>query len=149
MIIWGSRGREIELSSGQFHCPKCDTIRQYKHKRAAKYFTLYFIPLFQTENLGEFVECQFCHQTYKPEVLNYKPPSPAERLLLAVRNELETGVPMHMVQQKLIANGIDQEAANKIVEIATAGAQVKCSKCGFSYLGTVKLCANCGNNLAA
>lgn len=148
MIIWGSRGREIELSSGQFHCPKCDTTRQYKHKRVAKYFTLYFIPLFQTENLGEIVECQFCHQTYKPEVLSYEPPSPADKILLAVRSELETGVPLHMVQQKLIAYGASQETANEIVEIATGGVQVKCSKCGFSYLGTVKLCANCGNRLA-
>jgi hypothetical protein len=148
MIIWGSRNREIELSSGQFHCPKCDTTRQYKRKRVARYFTLYFIPLFQIENLGEFVQCQFCHQTYKPEVLNYKPPSPAERLLLAVRSELETGIPIHMVRQKLVANGTDQETANKITDLAAGGVQVKCPKCGFSYLGTIKFCANCGSSLA-
>lgn len=149
MIIWGSRRREIDLSSGQFHCPNCDATRQYKRKRAGKYFTLYFIPLFQVENLGEYVVCQTCQQAYKPEVLNYKPASPAEKLLLAVRSQLESGLPLHMVQQKLIANGMEQEAANKVVETATSGAQVKCSKCGFVYLGTIKFCANCGNNLTA
>ncbi|MGC1377412.1 MAG: zinc-ribbon domain-containing protein [Anaerolineales bacterium] len=149
MIIFGSRRREIELSSGQFHCPKCDATRAYKRKRAGKYFTLYFIPLFQFENLGEYIVCQTCQQAYKPEVLAYKPPSPAEKLLRAVRSELETGLPLHMAQQKLIAAGMAQEAANRVVEAATAGAQVKCSKCGFTYLGTVKLCANCGTNLAA
>ena len=147
MIIWGTRGRELELSSGQFHCPKCDALRQYKHKRVAQYFTLFFIPLFQIKSLGEFVECQSCHQSYKPEILNYKPPSPAERLLFTVRKELETGTPIHMVQQKLIANGADQESAKKLTDIATGGVQVKCSKCGFSYLRTIKLCTNCGSSL--
>jgi predicted RNA-binding Zn-ribbon protein involved in translation (DUF1610 family) len=147
MIIWGTRGRQIELSVGQFHCPKCDTTRQYKRKRVAQYFTLFFIPLFQIKNLGEFIECQSCHQSYKPEVLTYKPPSPAERLLVTIRKELETGTPIHMVQQKLIANGADQESAKKLTDIATAGVQVKCPKCGFSYLGTIKLCTNCGSSL--
>ena len=149
MIILGSRRREFELSSGQFHCPNCDAIRAYKRKRAGKYFTLYFIPLFQFENMGEYIVCQTCQQAYKPEALAYKPPSLADKLLRAARSELETGLPLHMVQQKLIATGMAQEAADKIVEAAAAGAQVKCSKCGFSYLGTVKFCANCGNNLAA
>jgi len=147
MIIWGTRGREIELSAGQFHCPKCDVTRPYKQKRVAQYFTLFFIPLFQIKNLGEFVECQFCHQTYKPEVLSYKPPSPAERLLFAVRKELETGTPIHMVQQKLMANGTEQATAQKLTDMATGGVQVKCPKCGFSYLGTIKLCTNCGSSL--
>jgi len=147
MIIWGTRGRQIEISSGQFHCPKCDTTRPYKRKRVAQYFTLFFIPLFQIKNLGEFIECQFCHQSYKPEVLSYKPPSPAERLLVTVRKELETGTPIHMVQQKLMANGVDQESAKKLTDLATGGVQVTCSKCGFSYLGTTKLCTNCGSSL--
>jgi len=147
MIIWGTRGRQIELSAGQFHCPKCDVTRPYKQKRVAQYFTLFFIPLFQIKNLGEFVECQFCHQTYKPEVLSYKPPSPAERLLFAVRKELETGTPIHMVQQKLMANGTEQATAQKLTDMATGGVQVKCPKCGFSYLGTIKLCTNCGSSL--
>ena len=149
MIIWGTRGRQIEISSGQFHCPKCDTTRPYKRKRVAQYFTLFFIPLFQIKNLGEFIECQFCHQSYKPEVLSYKPPSPAERLLVTVRKELETGTPIHMVQQKLIANGVDQESAKKLTDLATGGVQVTCSKCGFTYLGTIKLCTNCGSSLTS
>ena len=149
MIIWGTRGRQIELSSGQFHCPKCDMTRLYKRKRVAQYFTLFFIPLFQIKNLGEFVECQSCQQSYKPEVLSYKAPSPAERLLVMVRKELETGTPIHMVQQKLIANGMDQESAKKLTDIATSGVQVKCSKCGFAYLGTIKLCTNCGSSLTS
>ena len=111
MIIWGSRSREKEISSGQFYCPNCDTLRPYKFKRVGKYFTLYFIPLFETQKLGEYVECQYCHQTFEPKVLNYKPPSQAERLLVALRVELESGLPLHMARQKLTDLGVDAETA--------------------------------------
>jgi len=148
MIIWGTRGRQVEIGSGQFYCPKCDAKRQYKQKRTARYFTLFFIPLFQIQNLGEYVECAACHQTYKPEVLSYKPISPAQKLAQAIHRELKSGIPMHMVHQKLINNGLDQQAAIKIIEAVTVGSQVKCSKCGFTYIEGVKLCANCGNALA-
>ena len=147
MIIWGTRGREIEVTTGQFNCPKCQTVRPYKHKRVARYFTLFFIPLFPIQKLGDFIECQACRQTYKLEVLNYKPPSPAEKLMFAVRQDLENGPPLHMVQQKLIANGVDPQIAKKMIDSATSGKQVKCSQCGFAYLETIHLCANCGSRL--
>ena len=56
--IWGSHNRETNLSSGSFYFSKCNSDRVYKRKRIAKYFTLYFIPLFQLENLGEIIQCQ-------------------------------------------------------------------------------------------
>ena len=42
MLIWGSKGKEKELSQGQFFCPKCNVLRPYKQKRVSKMFTLYF-----------------------------------------------------------------------------------------------------------
>ena len=36
MILWGSRGREIDLSHGQFHCPACDETRRYTHKASGR-----------------------------------------------------------------------------------------------------------------
>lgn len=69
MIIWGSVGREIELSSGEFYCPNCGIRQPYRHMRLARYFTLYFIPLFQTQNLGQHVECKACRAAFKEEVL--------------------------------------------------------------------------------
>jgi hypothetical protein len=69
MIIYGHRNREIQVASGQFHCPKCDAQRPYVHKRIARYFTLFFIPLFKFRTLGEYVECQVCRRAFKPAVL--------------------------------------------------------------------------------
>lgn len=73
MIIWGSKGREIEESSGTFHCPECKRETSYTLKRLGQYFTLYFIPLFQTKELAKFVECSECKTQFKPEVLEYRP----------------------------------------------------------------------------
>lgn len=148
MIIWGSRGREIHVSSGEFYCPRCERTTTYNRKRIAKYFTLYFVPLFQTDNLGEYVECQICGQTYKPEVLDYKPPSAAERLMIAIRDELESGMPLHMLEKKLVASGFPEPDASELVQIATNGDQVVCRRCGFEYLGKIQTCANCGNGLS-
>src|SRR5690554_406900 len=73
MIIWGSKGREIVESEGTFFCPECSQESQYFLKRVGQYFTLYFIPLFQTKELGRFVECKSCKNQFKEEVLNYQP----------------------------------------------------------------------------
>ena len=73
IIILGSKVRVIERSSGEFYCPNCNTRRPYKVKRYVKYFTLFFIPLFQIKNLGEQVECQKCLMSFRPKVLKHAP----------------------------------------------------------------------------
>lgn len=70
MIVYGYRNREIEQGTGNFYCPKCETQRQYKHKKIVRYFTLFFIPLFPLGKLSEYVECGVCGRTYKPEILS-------------------------------------------------------------------------------
>jgi len=147
MIIWGSCVKEVELSHGEFTCPLCDDKRLYVHKRLAKYFTLYFIPLFQTQNLGEYVECKTCRHQFKPEVLTHSPPSKGERLIMVLRAELDSGLPIHMVLQKLISHGCEEEVAKHFVIVA-AGENIQvCKKCGFYYRETVKNCLNCGGTL--
>lgn len=73
IIILGTKVREITRSSGEFFCPHCHTPRPYKLKRYAKYFTLFFIPLFQIKNLGEKIECQKCFMSFKPTILEHSP----------------------------------------------------------------------------
>jgi hypothetical protein len=69
MIIWGSRAREKQISTGTFHCPSCRASSAYSHQRVSRYFTLYFIPLFPTDTLGEYVRCMRCAGQFKPLVL--------------------------------------------------------------------------------
>ena len=69
MIIWGTKGREKTVGKGQFFCPDCQTNTEYTLQRVAQYFTLYFIPLFPTKQLGEFVSCKSCQNQYDPMIL--------------------------------------------------------------------------------
>ncbi|OWK41939.1 zinc-ribbon domain-containing protein [Fimbriiglobus ruber] len=144
MIIWGSRGREIELESGHFFCPQCESEESYKLYRVATYFTLYFIPLFETENHGEYVKCGGCRGQYKTAVLNYKPPTKAELMLGSVRADLESGTPIQMARTKLLNAGNEPAVAEKLVAVA-AGDHVKtCSTCDLTFVDTVSRCSSCG-----
>ena len=149
MIIWGTRGREKVTSSGQFFCPNCNQNRPYQYKQVGKYFTIYFIPLFQLEKLGDLVECQTCHKKYKPEVLNYKPPTEAERFMAALKAELNSGTPLHMARQKLVSSGMDGEKAQQVVLMAAGANPKTCPTCNFIYANTVVTCSNCGTRLQA
>lgn len=73
MIIWGSKGVTKTVNTGSFHCPDCRGAREYQHQEVLRCFTLYFIPLFETEKLGEYVECGACHGKYEMVVLQHDP----------------------------------------------------------------------------
>jgi ABC-type glycerol-3-phosphate transport system permease component len=67
MIIYGYRNRKVEVATGQFVCPKCDTSRTYKHINVIRYFTLFFIQLFPLGKVTSYIECQTCMRAFKPE----------------------------------------------------------------------------------
>lgn len=144
MIIYGTKVREKEIATGQFNCPNCKTARSYKHKRIVKYFSLFFIPLFKIKDLGEYVECQECHNQYKPGVLSYQEPSPAIKMMLAIKNDLDSGLPLHMARQRLIDARMTSEDAEKVVNAAAGDHTVTCPKCGFIYKDIIRSCSNCG-----
>jgi transcription elongation factor Elf1 len=147
MIVWGSRGRQMKLGSGEFNCPRCNTKRTYTHKRSTVYFTLYFIPLFKVRDLGEYVECDTCKQSYEMSVLKYEPPTEAERMMASVQLELEAGLPIHMATKKLVSNGVSETDSKEVVRLASRGLSKTCTDCKFEYISTVTLCSNCGGRL--
>ena len=69
MIIWGSKAKEQPIGSGTFFCPSCTTDATYSVVRVSRYFTLYFIPLFPTSTLGEYVRCDTCRASLPDAVL--------------------------------------------------------------------------------
>jgi hypothetical protein len=68
MIIWGSKAKAKQVGSGIFFCPNCVAESPYSLVRFSRYFTLYFIPLFPTATLGQYVQCRICGQQL-PEVV--------------------------------------------------------------------------------
>lgn len=81
MIIWGSTGKEKTVGYGQFFCPQCASDTRYAHKRVSRYFTLYFIPLFRTATLGEYLQCDHCAGQFKSSILQV----PREQLMAALQ----------------------------------------------------------------
>ena len=77
-----------------------------------RFFTLYFIPLFPTETLGEYVECSACDATYEPVVLEYDPQREAEEFRAEFQHAI-LRVMVHMV----LADGIVAEREVAAVQV--------------------------------
>ena len=73
MLIWGTKGREITESTGRFDCPNCNTSKEYQLKRIGKYFTLYFIPIFQYKIIQKYVRCSGCGSDWEENIILSKP----------------------------------------------------------------------------
>ncbi len=157
MIIWGSKGKTKTIGTGTFYCPNCRSTRQFKHEKVGKYFTLYFIPLFQTEKLGEYIECQDCFMTFKPEVLNVsrqfersvEDERKAIEFLGKISDGLDTGVPIQAIVSGLIKAGIEKKIAAQMVYAATKGETRECSQCELVYKASISYCSSCGSQLMA
>ena len=66
--------------------------------RVARYFTLYFIPLFETSHLGDYVDCLGCGMKFNPTVFDIKPASQEEVTRASVRADLVSGTPLQMAR---------------------------------------------------
>lgn len=149
MIVMGSKDRIIDLGEGRFYCPNCGVVRSYARKRSARYFTLYFIPLFQVENKGEFIECRVCGYLYPPEVLAPgSGPVWGEKTTQTIRTNLESGMPIHMMMRKLAGDGFHPQLAFHNVWAVMGENAKTCPQCGFTYHRSISRCSNCGSTLA-
>lgn len=73
-FIMGLTTRTSTTGSGEFFCPNEGGTRPYRHLRARRWVTLFFLPLIPLGQQGEWVQCQSCGTTYDPSVA---PRSPA------------------------------------------------------------------------
>lgn len=113
MIIWGSKGITRTTGDGTFNCPVCTSPQHFEQKRIRKFFTLYFIPLFPTSTLGEYVECRRCQGTFDPTIRNYDPAQEsqqAEALFM-------TAVKLIMVHMSLADGSVDPQEIHQIQTI--------------------------------
>jgi len=69
MIIFGTRVRRETIGVKPFYCPTCHTDGACTHEEAKRWFTLFFIPIFPMDKVGEMVTCHACGTQYHPDVL--------------------------------------------------------------------------------
>lgn len=113
MIIWGSKAVTGTIGSGNFHCPACATPRPFEQKRVRRFFTVYFIPLFPTSTLGQYVECRGCRGTFELGVLSYDPAAEIQR----AEALFMTAVKQIMIHLCLADGSIDQSEVAQIQAI--------------------------------
>ncbi|WP_434778246.1 zinc-ribbon domain-containing protein [Neisseria sp. Ec49-e6-T10] len=147
MIIWGSKNREKVKVGGHFNCPDCGSEQPYKQITVARYFTLYFIPLFPTQTLGTYIKCATCHAEYNESVLTYVPPTEDEKLRYSVYEDLASGMPVQMVIQKKQNQGFSEFDAKSAVNDVLEGNKNSCVSCQLDFLSNIENCSNCGENI--
>lgn len=89
MLIFGNKVVTKVRKSGEFHCPVCDSTKTFAMKRVLRFFALYFLPLFPTNTLGEYVECHHCQSTFDPQVLSYRPAEEARKIEASFLNAVK------------------------------------------------------------
>lgn len=151
MIIWGSKGKTKVIGSGQFYCPQCKTTRAYQKKKIGKYFTLYFIPLFETQKLGEYIECQTCFTPFETSVLTYNQEivGKMRNFLTLLEEQSAKGIPVNVMYNQLIEMGLEEEIANNLIAIITEGKMLVCENCRLVYSAKLKFCSTCGKQLTS
>jgi hypothetical protein len=157
MIIFGTRVRHKKIGEGEFFCPKCQSTRRYHHKQAVRAFTLYFIPIFPIQQLGQFVECQTCGTAFEETVrhLRGQPTTTAPRssgediatMMNTITQKLEGGYPIEFMVRDLTAANLDLAVARGAVNGAVGNKRKTCESCGLTYVPAVKNCTECGNPL--
>lgn len=150
VLIWGSKGKAKEVGAGVFYCPSCNSMQNYKHYELGKYFTLYFIPLFQTSKITEYIDCERCSLSFKTEVLNYNHATQQRirEMLVGINRELDYGVSVNILYQFLLARGFSQGESENLIGMATGGSFAVCSACNQAYSSKLKFCSSCGSRLS-
>jgi hypothetical protein len=146
IIIFGTRGINSTLDSGDFNCPRCEEVRPYCLKQNRPFLTLFFLPIFPVGGATRYIECQGCGTAFKEEVLQYEPPSEGQRILTAFYRELQGGASLESVRTKLMDAGITPDRAEEIV-VHMAEGRVKDCVCGQRYLASISKCGKCGASL--
>lgn len=102
LLIWGFKAISKTLAEGMFFCPREGGDRSYRHRKARRFFTLFFIPIIPLNELGDYVECSSCKSTFYPSVLEAKTASQIEDVMtIALR---------HLVVAMITADGQIDEA---------------------------------------
>ena len=147
LILMGSHGRASTVSTGQFYCPRCQALRPYEHKRLSRYFTLYFIPLFPIEKLGEFVECGVCHTPFDLGVLQPTGPARVAMLMQGLDAQLKAGHSVQLLVDHLLGAGASREEAAWAVYATGRGRFAACENCHTMYESSLVYCGQCGHRL--
>lgn len=68
MILIGTMNITRTLGTGDFHCPTCGAVREYKLKSRRPFLTLYLIPTIPIGGPEQFLLCLGCRSHWDPAI---------------------------------------------------------------------------------
>jgi hypothetical protein len=143
IIIWGTRGMDSNVETGEFNCPVCGEKQEYTLKEIKPYFTLFFIPIFPVGGGERYVRCDGCGEAFREDVLEYEQPRGVDRFAARVHEDLTSGVPVKDIQDKLTRSGVTEAEALDLID-RVCGGRIKTCSCGRQYHPEVAKCNLCG-----
>lgn len=147
-ILFGSKGRIVLKDEGQFFCPQCYYPTDYQYYRAARYFTLFFIPIFPYEHIADYIKCQRCEGEFTTEALNN---SPEIMAMGEIVSSSLSNLPLQIIKNSLINKGFKQEYVTQLIDRAAKDhGLLICSSCNSEYLYNLaneKQCSFCNSEI--
>ena len=70
IIVWGFKVRFSKVRAVTFVCSHCGADREGTLRRARRWFTIFFIPIVPTRELGLDVQCGTCKNRFAPRILD-------------------------------------------------------------------------------
>ena len=92
MIIYGFQSRESTTRTGQFVCPRCQSVQPYHLIMVRRWFSLFFIPVLPLSRLGQYVQCTRCAGTFSDEILSDYSPNEADVLVATLAEPAGMGL---------------------------------------------------------
>ena len=104
-----TEGQPITVQTGEFYCSTCASRQAYELKSTQKQSPSWFSRLLSQSDKGRFVECQNCHSTFVPAVLQVADAS--------FDAEYHKGVRRVAIQMMAVDGSIDDEEVAAIKEM--------------------------------
>lgn len=137
----------VDVSFGEFHCPKCARLTTYWHKEKVRKRNIRLFFTILGETLEEFVECQTCKTKYSLEILRAGISADARQVLESLKEKLASGISLQEAETLLSATGAAAGSVKRYVSVAAGIAHRKCPRCQLTYVASVHKCHKCGNSL--
>lgn len=78
MILIGTMNITRTVGTGDFHCPTCGAVREYKLKSRRPFLTLYLIPTIPIGGPEQFLLCLGCRSHWDPAIVRTGGHGPSE-----------------------------------------------------------------------
>src|SRR4051812_37305438 len=109
--------KTVEVSYGEFVCPKCKRRTEYKHKERVRRRLIFFLS-FLGDTIAEYIECQSCQQRLPLTALRSGLSANDRQMLDALKDKLVSGTPIEEAQSMLLGSGVDLPTVTRFVSVA-------------------------------